>query len=200
MKLIVGLGNPGSQYEKTRHNLGFMVLEQFLKDYEPVRDTSWTNNTRFKSDIAEITWERQHGNPEKVILVKPKTYMNNSGMAVQILADYYKVPDNDIWIVHDDIDIRLGTLRIRLGGGAGGHRGIESILQHFPKGDFWRVRLGIGRPEDTADAKGVDEFVLGEFDHQEHAKIRELLKRASNALQMGLEQDLIAAGNKYNTK
>lgn len=202
MKLIVGLGNPGKQYEKTRHNLGFMVLEQFLKDYEPLKKTSWTDSKKFKADITEINWERQHGNmpEEKVILVKPKTYMNNSAMAVSLVADFYKIPTEDIWIVHDDIDIKLGTLRIRFGGGAGGHRGIESLLTAFPDGKFWRIRLGIGRPEDSADVKGVDDFVLGEFDHQEHAKIRELLKHASKALQMGLEQDLEAAGNKFNTK
>lgn len=200
MKLIVGLGNPGEQYQKTRHNAGFMIIEQFLKDFESTKDTVWTNNKKFKSDIAEISWQPKHGEAEKVILAKPKTYMNNSGMAVGAIAQFYKIDPEDIWVVQDDIDLRLGALRIRFGGGAGGHRGIESLLTVFPNGNFWRVRCGIGRPDETADTKGVDTFVLGEFTHQEHAKIRELIPHAAKALEMGLEEGLEAAMNKYNTK
>src|SRR5438067_1424386 len=103
MKLIVGLGNPGDAYEKNRHNLGFMVAEQFLKDFEPVHKTVWSNEPKFKSDIAELEWQSQNGTGlQKVILVKPKTYMNNSGMAVKLLTAYYKIPVTDIWILHDD--------------------------------------------------------------------------------------------------
>lgn len=201
MKLIVGLGNPGKQYEKTRHNLGFMILEQFLKDHESVKDTVWEDNKRFKSDIAEVVWSPQHGDPEKVILLKPKTFMNNSGMALRLVADFYKIDPEDIWVIHDDVDLKLGMLRIRNGGGSGGHRGIESILQVIPQGNFWRVRCGIGRPQiETADAKGIDDYVLGAFNHEEHGKIRELVHHASKALQMGLEAGLPAAMNKYNTK
>lgn len=200
MKLIVGLGNPGEQYEKTRHNLGFMIVEQFLKDFEPLKDTLWTNNNRFKSDIAEITWQPKHREVEKVILAKPKTYMNNSGLAVGALAAFYKIAPEDLWVIHDDVDLRLGTLRIRNGGGSGGHRGIESLLTVFPEGNFWRFRCGIGRPEETADVKGIDTFVLGTFTHQEHAKIRELIKHAAKALETGLEDGLEFSMNKYNTK
>ncbi len=204
MKLLVGLGNPGKQYEKTRHNLGFMVLEQFLKDYEPLKDTVWEDNKKFKSDIAEITWQPRHGDSETILLIKPKTFMNNSGMAVKLAADYYKILPEDIWVIHDDIDLRLGVLRIRNGGGSGGHRGIESLLQIFPAGNFWRVRCGIGRPldvyEDVKDAKGIDDYVLGNFQHEEQGKIRDLISHASKALQMGLEEGLEAAMNKYNTK
>ncbi|MDE2590751.1 MAG: aminoacyl-tRNA hydrolase [Patescibacteria group bacterium] len=201
MKLIVGLGNPGKQYEKTRHNLGFMVLEQFLKDNETVGNTVWENNTRFKSDMAEFTWQPKHGDSEKVILLKPKTFMNNSGMAIQLVADFYKIGPEDIWVIHDDVDLKLGMLRIRNGGGSGGHRGIESVLQVFPQGNFWRFRCGIGRPQqETADAKGVDDYVLGNFNHEEHGKIRELLHHVSKALHMGLGEGLPATMNKFNTK
>jgi len=201
MILIVGLGNPGKQYEKTRHNLGFMVLEQFLKDFEPVKDTLWQDNKKFKSDVAELTWQPKHGEAERVILLKPKTFMNNSGMAVKIVSDFYKIRPDQIWVLHDDVDLRLGVLRIRSGGGSGGHRGIESLLQVFPKGDFWRVRCGIGRPLlEPADVKKIDDYVLGNFNHEDHAKIRELLSRASKALQMGLEEGLPASMNKFNTK
>jgi len=200
MKLIVGLGNPGEKYERTRHNLGFMAIDQFLKDYEPLKDTVWDNNKKLKSDIAFIEWQREHGGIEKVVLAKPKTYMNNSGMAVQLIADFYKILPEDIWILHDEVDLQLGQLRMRNGGGSAGHRGIDSLLSVFPQGNFWRFRMGIGRPEESPDIKGIDTFVLGEFNHQEHAKIRELLVHTSKALQMGLEEDLEASMNKYNSK
>ena len=91
MKLIIGLGNPGVKYERTRHNIGFMVVEKFLKDFEPVKDTVWADEKKFKSDIAEINWQPRHGKEEKVILAKPKTYMNNSGLAISIISQYLKL-------------------------------------------------------------------------------------------------------------
>lgn len=201
MKILVGLGNPGEQYEKTRHNIGFMVLDQLLKNIEPVGNTVWTNEPRFKADITQVAIRTQQGVSEKVLLVKPKTYMNNSGLAVQLVGGFYKVLPTDIWIVHDDADLRLGAMRIRLGGGSAGHRGIESILQHMPDGNFWRIRLGIGRPElQDASVKGIDDFVLGTFTHQEHAKVRELIPYAAKAIQDGLREGLEAAMNRYNTK
>lgn len=206
MKVIVGLGNPGKQYEKTRHNSGFMVLDQLLKDYESAKDTVWQENDKCKADTAEIVWQKQkklapgEAETEKVLLVKPKTYMNNSGMSVQLIANFYKVLSTDLWVVHDDVDLPLGAVRIRRGGGSAGHRGIESILEKIPDGNFWRVRLGIGRPEESAGVKGIDGFVLGTFTHQEHAKVRELLHHASKAIQDGLEEGLEAAMNRYNTK
>lgn len=204
MKLIVGLGNPGKEYEKTRHNIGFMLVEQFLKDYHSAPDTVWTEETKFKSTIAEIEWQTDHKEREKVILAKPKTYMNNSGMAVGAIASFYKLSPEDIWVLHDDVDLRLGALRIRNGGGSAGHRGIESLLSVFPNGNFWRFRLGIGRPERpvdlVADRKGVDDYVLGNFSHEDHSKVKELLTHASKALQMALEDGLEASMNKFNTK
>ena len=200
MKIIVGLGNPGQQYEKTRHNIGFMVLDQLLKNYESAKDTVWVNQAKFKADSAEINWQPKHGKTEKVILVKPKTYMNNSGLAVNLITSFYKVLSTDLWVVHDDADLRLGAVRMRLGGGSAGHRGIESILQHIPDGNFWRIRLGIGRPEEQASVKGIDGFVLGEFTHQEHAKVRELIPHAAKAIEDALEEGLDAAMNRYNTK
>ncbi len=207
MKLIVGLGNPGSQYQKTRHNIGFMVVEQFLKDFESTKDTVWTNNNKFKSDVAEITWQPKQSTAERVILVKPKTYMNNSGMAVAALAQFYKIDPSDMWIVHDEVDLQLGSFRIRQGGGSAGHRGIESILAVFPEGNFWRFRCGIGRPEtiannklQIANRKGIDDYVLGDFNHEEHGKVRELIKHAAKAIETGLEAGLEFSMNKYNTK
>lgn len=205
MKLIVGLGNPGEKYEKTRHNIGFMALEQFLKDFEPLRKTSWTPSDKFKSDIAELEWQQEksagsapHGT-EKIILVKPNTYMNDSGLAVGLLMQFYKVPLEDLWVLHDDVDFPAGTLRIRLGGASAGHRGITSIIASLNADKFYRFRLGIGRPGES-EHSGVSHYVLDTFNHEDHGNVRELLKRTSKALQMGLEKGLDAAMNKYNTK
>lgn len=201
MKLIAGLGNPGEKYQKTRHNVGFMVVEQFLKDFESAKDTVWQNNEKFKSDIAMIDWQPKENPLEKIILVKPKTFMNNSGMAIKLIKDFYKIDADDMWIIHDDIDLQPGALRIRKGGGTGGHRGLESMLEVLGGGDFWRFRLGIGRPDQVGDArKGVDDYVLGDFSGHEWGKMRELIHRAAKALETGLEKDLQTAMNKYNSK
>lgn len=208
MKLIVGLGNPGEKYEKTRHNLGFMTVEQFLKDFEPERKTQWSNNTKFKSDIAEIEWQsKKTGVLTKIILVKSKTYMNNSGMAVSLLANYYNIPSEDIWVICDDVDLQCGFLRIRFGGGTAGHRGVESILNDLGTDKFWRFRMGIGRPGHmadgefyTKDVKGIDDYVLGDFNPHEWGKIRELIERTTKAIETALEEDLQTATRKFNTK
>lgn len=207
MKLIVGLGNPGEKYENTRHNLGFVVVEHFLKDFEPVQQTVWDDSKKFKSDICEIDWQPKHGKLEKVILVKPKTYMNNSGQAVEILATFYKIQPDDIWVVHDDIDLQLGALRIRNGGSAAGHRGVESILETIGTEKFWRFRLGIGHPKHgmaegkhKENQRDVDDFVLGTFGQGEAGKTRELIKHAAKSLSCALEEGMLVAMNKFNTK
>lgn len=206
MKLIVGLGNPGEKYEKTRHNIGFMALDTFLKDFESEKQTIWTSSDKFKSDIAEIEWQHKKETPgivphgeEKVILVKPKTYMNDSGLAVSLLVNFYKVAPEDLWILHDDVDFPIGSMRIRLGGASAGHRGIMSIIEALGTDTFYRFRLGIGRPGES-EHSGVSHYVLDTFTHEDHSKIRELLKRCSKAIQVGLENGLDRAMNQYNTK
>lgn len=207
MKLIVGLGNPGVKYEKTRHNVGFIVMEQFLKDFEPVGKTVWNNEAKFKSDIVEIEWNPKHGTTEKVILAKPKTFMNNSGMAIALLTSYFKFDSTDIWVVHDDVDLPIGAIKIRFGGASAGHRGVNSIMEALKTDKFWRFRLGIGHPRHTFtgrnmkyDVKGVDEYVLKIFSGSERGKVKELIKRGAKSLAMALEQGLEAAQNRFNTK
>lgn len=205
MKLIVGLGNPGKKYEKTRHNLGFMVVEKFLKDFETVKNTSWENSTKFKSDIAQIEWQPKHGTLEKVILVKPKTYMNNSGLAIRIIADFYRISPDHVWIVHDDIDLPLGSLKIRFGGGAGGHHGVESTMEHLGTDKFWRFRMGIGNGNSKLESgslkmKNVEDYVLGDFTGQEKGKLKDLIKRGVKAIETSLEDGLDSAMNRFNTK
>jgi len=205
MKLIVGLGNPGKKYEKTRHNLGFMVLEHFLKDFELEKETKWTDNKKFKSDIAEIEWQPKHGQLKKVILAKPKTYMNNSGMAVSLLSKFYKIDPSDIWIVHDELDLPLGYLKIRLGGSSAGHNGIESVIGSLGTEKFYRVRLGIGK-EKTGErmakykVKNTEDYVLSSFSAPERGKIKNLVKHAAQALVEVLENGQDAAMNRFNTR
>lgn len=202
MKLIVGLGNPGEKYEKTRHNLGFMTVEHFLKDFLQVKSTSWENSPKFKSDIAQIEWQPKHGSLEKVILAKPKTYMNNSGLAVRLISDFYKISPRDIWIIHDEIDLPLGALKIRFGGASAGHRGVECVISDLGTDKFWRFRMGIGEKRELIDTrkKNVDDFVLGTFSGAEKGKLKALIKRGVEAIETSLEDDLESAMNRFNSK
>lgn len=205
MKLIVGLGNPGEKYEKTRHNLGFMVVERFLKDFEPVEKTAWSNEAKFKSDIVEFEWQPKRGSPEKIILAKPKTYMNNSGMAVRLVISYWKLEPSNLWIVHDDVDLPIGNMKIRFGGASAGHRGVDSVINTLGTDKFWRFRMGIGHPRNKTmyqkfDMKGVDEYVLRTFSGSERGKVKELVKHGAKAIEYALEHGLEAAMNRFNTK
>lgn len=219
MKLIIGLGNPGEQYEKTRHNLGFMVIEHFFKGFQDVRNSLWENSSRFKSDIVQIEWQPKHGSLEKVILAKPRTYMNNSGLTARLIMDFYKIKPEDVWAIHDDIDLPLGSTKIRFGGSSAGHRGIESLIKHLNSDKFWRFRLGIGiqnskekvgsfGEEDVHEKiiiknrklRSVDDYVLGNFVGQERGKLKHLIKRGAKAIEASLEDGLDSAMNRFNTK
>lgn len=202
MKLIVGLGNPGEKYEGTRHNLGFMIVEHFLREFQSAENDSWENSSKFKSEIAKIEWQPKHGSLEKVILMKPKTYMNNSGMAVKIVADFYRIPAADIWIINDEVDLPLGMMKIRFGGASAGHHGVESIINHLNTDKFWRFRMGIGEKKELNNSrlKNIDDFVLGHFSGAEKGKVKKLIKRGVKAIETSLEESLEAAMNKFNTK
>ena len=205
MKLIVGLGNPGEKYARTRHNLGFVVVENFLKDFETVEKTTWEDSKKFKSEIAQIEWQPRHGSLEKVILAKPQTYMNNSGLAVKIITDFYKIPADSVWVVHDDIDLPLGNMKIRFGGASAGHHGVESIMEHLGTDKFWRFRMGTGLKNHRLNIKNqklknVEDYVLHDFTGQEKGKIKALVKRGVRAIEASLEDGLEAAMNRFNTK
>lgn len=205
MKLIVGLGNPGEKYESTRHNLGFLVLDQFLKDVEPVGKTAWKDEARFKSHLKELLCQPKAGGAQKLLLAKPKTYMNNSGMAVNLLVSFYKIKPEDIWIVHDDLDLPLGSMKIRFAGASAGHKGVTSIIEQLGTDKFWRFRLGIGANRNHGEVakqkmRGVDDFVLGKFGRGEAGKTRELIKRGAKALATALEKGIESAQNQFNTK
>ncbi len=204
MKLIAGLGNPGSKYESTRHNVGFMVLDHLLKDLEPVNKSNWTTENKLKSEIFILDYQPKHGQMEKVILAKPLTYMNNSGMAVGLIAKYYKIKPIDIWVVHDELDLPLGFLKIRFGGGTAGHHGLNSILENIKNDKFWRFRMGIGlaKNKDGMDKQHINgpEYVLDGFRGGEASKARTMIKKGSKALITALEKGLESAQNQFNTK
>lgn len=213
MKLIVGLGNPGKEHEHTRHNLGFLTAEHFFKDFSPSSNPSWSFEKKFKSEIATLDYKPLHGDLVKVILVKPQTFMNLSGLAVSLTADFYKIKPEDIWVLHDDLDLPVGNFKIRLGGAAGGHHGVESVIEHLGTPQFYRFKMGIGSPvERKIDADGeihmkkglsrgrVDDYVLGKFDRHDEPKIKHVIKTCVQALEMALEKDILSSQNKYNTK
>lgn len=160
---------------------------------------------KFKSDVVKIDWQPKHGKLEQVILAKPKTYMNNSGQAISLISQYLNIPVSDIWVVHDDVDLPLGNLKIRFGGASAGHRGIESVIQSLGTDKFWRFRIGIGHPtgkrwESTEKYKDVEDYVLGKFSRQEWGKTREVIQKCGEAIKTGLEESLDASMNKFNTK
>lgn len=197
MKLIVGLGNPGDKYEGTRHNLGFWAIDQFLKDAASVNDTVWSKTDKLKSEIAKL---------EHSILAKPQTYMNNSGMAVSLLAGFYKIEPENIWVVYDELDLPVGAMKIRFGGAAAGHHGVESIIETLGTDKFWRIRLGIGTSHDKDHAIGrqklrnAEGYVLGTFHSGDQGKVKDIIKRASQSLQLALDKGIEASMNRYNTK
>lgn len=201
MKLIVGLGNPGEKYESTRHNLGFQAIDHLLKDTHSAKEAVWTKSAKLKSEIATIDSET-----EKVILAKPQAYMNNSGLSVSLLLNYYKVDPSDLWIVYDELDLPVGSMKIRFGGAAAGHHGVESVMEKIGTDKFWRFRLGIGASHDKEhpigrqNIKKAKEFVLGGFGTGDKGKVRELIKHASKALQMALDKGIEASMNRFNTR
>lgn len=158
MKLIVGLGNIGKGYEHTRHNLGFMVVDELISNHDDLPAPA--NNNKFHAHISEGTLSG-----EKVILAKPTTYMNLSGQAVGALAQFYKVAPADVWVIHDELDLTFGKLRVRQGGGTAGHNGLKSIVEAIGDG-FGRYRIGIAN-DTLRNPIAPDAFVLAKFDNQE---------------------------------
>jgi PTH1 family peptidyl-tRNA hydrolase len=205
MKLIIGLGNPGEKYANTRHNLGFLVVDHLLKELTPSK-SDWENSMKLKSEIFPLTLTTKEKKEEKLLLAKPQTFMNNSGQAVRLLMDFYKIEPQDLWVVYDELDLPLGSTKIRFGGAAAGHHGVESIMEAVGTDKFWRFRLGIGESHDKTHAMGRQEvhdakdFVLDEFHSQEAGKSRELIKRATEAIRCALEKGIESAMNRYNTK
>lgn len=202
MKIIVGLGNPGEKYENTRHNLGFAVLNHLLKKYEPVKESSWENNKKTKSEIKKVVIAKL-----PALLSKPLTYMNNSGMAVVLLLEYFKVKPEELIVIHDDLDLPLGKIQVRFGGGSAGHNGLESIISSIKTDKFLRIRMGIGKPKKLEGTKfdqkrhhSVEEYVLLRFSEGEHKDVRNMTKHVQKQLELILEHGIKNFMSKFNVK
>lgn len=159
MKLIVGLGNPGKEYEKCRHNVGFILLDRLAEE----KDLNWKKVSKFESEIAEF---------EDGILVKPQTFMNNSGRAVSKLLNFYKISLEDLIVVHDDVDLIFGTVKKQKGKNAAGHHGVEDIMEKIGTKDFWRIRVGVDKPGNREIP--VDAWVLQDFSESEFGEIENI--------------------------
>ncbi len=191
MILIVGLGNPGERYAKTRHNLGFMVVDELARKWTK-GEVKWEDNKKFNSYTLYPN--------SYTLLVKPQTSMNASGYAVAKLCNHLAIePLSNLWVIHDDVDLPLGKIKIRIGGAAAGHHGVESIIQELETDQFARLRLGIGHPGRGADAQ-VERYVLREFDINETGELRQMIKRSVKAIQVALVSGLERAMNQFNLK
>ena len=185
MKLIVGLGNPGRDYSATRHNVGFMAVDELARRWNI---TNWKQ--KYNAEVAEY---RLDG--DVIMLVKPQTYMNLSGTAISELARFYKIPAHDVVVIFDDLDLPAGRLRLRTKGGSGGHRGIESLLTHMGSAEFPRIRIGIGRP--PAGWEVVD-YVLSRFAAEEQPLLTEVIGKADDAVEYTLKHGFTKAMNAFN--
>lgn len=185
MYLIAGLGNPGKEYEGTRHNVGFMALDIIAE-----KTGAKINKVKFKGLLGESVI-----NKEKILLLKPLTYMNLSGQSVLDAINYYKIPLKNLIIIYDDMDLPVGRLRIRTEGSGAGHRGMDSIIYQLTSDKFSRIRIGIGRPEGQKDA--VD-HVLGKFYGEEVEKIKATIEAAAKAALLIVTDGAEQAMNTYN--
>jgi len=185
--LVVGLGNPGPTYASTRHNIGAMVIDELVSQ-------SAGKLTRHKRALAEVCETRIGG--AQTILIKPLSYMNESGGPVKALASFYKVAPEQILVLHDELDIPLAAIRVKFGGGDNGHNGLKSIRSAFNTGDWHRIRLGIGRPPGQQDPA---DFVLRNFASTESTQVAELKAQGGEAVSCLITQGLVAAQNAYNS-
>ena len=188
MKVIVGLGNPGREYEKTRHNVGFRVIDRLAERWGLLE----FDRAPFPADIVQ--WHPVGGTP--VRLAKPTTFMNLSGEAVGGLLRYYKIDPADLLVVVDEVQLPIGRLRLRRSGSAGGHNGLKSVIQHIGS-DFGRLRIGVGRGDPKWD---LADHVLSRFDADEQPVIDDAIGKAADAAEMFVEEGIEAAMNRFNAR
>ena len=186
MKLVVGLGNKGREYENTRHNMGFMLVDRYLQ-YKNITD-------KFKEKFNAMYIETTINN-EKVIFIKPMTYMNNSGIAVRTFLDFYKLNSEDVLVISDDLDLDLGKFRLRRNGSSGGHNGLKSIISHLGTDNFKRLRIGISN-----DKYDVINYVLSKFSKKELNEIDIMFDTLVDVLDDYFVMDFTFLMSKYNRK
>lgn len=185
MKCIVGLGNPGKKYKNTRHNIGFMVIDELLQRH------NWElGKTKFNGKYA-----LEHAYGDKVILLQPQTYMNLSGESIRPLMDYYHINVEDVLVIYDDLDLPTGKIRLRQKGGHGGHNGIRSAIDHLGTKEFKRIRIGVGRP---ADASPIVDYVLRSFSKEQQEDVVKSIRKSADACEAWLEQPFNEVMNTFN--
>ncbi len=193
MKLIVGLGNPGRAYSSNRHNIGFTCLRHFAKQV----------GIRFNKKVCLARTGSGEVSGSKVVLAKPQTFMNSSGRSVSRLIKKFNINPGGLIVIHDELDLPLGKIRIRQDGSSGGHKGISSIINELGGQDFIRIRVGIGRPMSDKDTTQISEadvvnYVLSDFTAEEKQIISQVISRVSETILCLLREGLVAAMNKYN--
>jgi len=187
MILVVGLGNPGSEYASTKHNLGYLAVDEIGK--------------RVGIDLKKKKFNGVFGegslNNDKLLLLKPETYMNRSGESVSSAVNFYHIPTKNIIVVHDELDLPTGTVRIKAGGGSAGHKGVVSIIGELGSGDFVRIRIGIGKPRSKSSTVS---HVLSQFKKEENELVQESVLRAADAVLEIIRHGLRKAMNKFNVR
>lgn len=187
MKIIAGLGNPGDQYRMTRHNMGFLVLDALADD---------AGIAVQKKKFEALIGDGRIGD-RRVLLVKPQTFMNLSGQSIRQVIDFYQKTAEDLIVVHDDLDLPFGTVRIKVGGGDGGHKGVRSLMDHLGQGGFTRVRLGIGKPPFKDD---TEHYVLQTFPKADLEALADVVRTACEAVREILESGTRPAMNRFNKR
>lgn len=177
MMLIIGLGNPGKEYQYTRHNIGFIAIEKIAGQH----NSSFSTKKKFNCEIAEST-----NNGQKLIFIKPITYMNLSGKSVISVKTYYNIPLEKIFVIHDDIDLEIGRIKFKTGGGNGGHNGLKSI-DGIIGNNYHRIRIGVGRPQNNQD---VADYVLNNFPKSEYAVVEQVMDKITDNFDLILENKL----------
>ncbi|WP_338864924.1 aminoacyl-tRNA hydrolase [Myxococcus stipitatus] len=190
MKLICGLGNPGREYERHRHNIGFMVVEAMLS-----RARAELNQEKFAAKVGQGTL-----GGERILFLEPQTFMNLSGRSVAEAARFYKVAPEDVLVIHDELDLPLGRLQLKAGGGSGGHNGLKSIVSSLGSEAFVRLRFGIDKPAGPNARERVAGYVLSNFDDGERRQLDELIARAVDVTECWVRDGLSVAMNRFNRK
>jgi PTH1 family peptidyl-tRNA hydrolase len=181
IRLIVGLGNPGREYETTRHNVGFLWIDELAR----LQNLGFRSEAKFHGLTAR---GQLHGH--EVVLLKPQTFMNVSGRSVGALVQFYKISPEEMLVVHDELDLPPGVARLKMGGGHGGHNGLKDIIAHLGSRDFWRLRIGIGHPGDRSE---VSNYVLNDPRREERELIAEAMQKAQNIAHLVIEGKTEAA-------
>lgn len=191
-QLIVGLGNPGAKYDRTRHNIGFDVVDALARTWQ----ISFSENRKFQGFVGEGVGPKS----TKIRLLKPTTFMNNSGQSIRAVLDWYKLPPESVLIIYDEMDLPVGRLRLRLSGSAGGHNGMKSAIAHLGTQTFPRLRVGIGSAKAHHPDKDTVSHVLGHFSPREAPIIQDSIQLAVDTVEFSLKQGIEKAMSLYNSR